>query len=345
MTRLYRLPAVLLVALAGLGALVPAAQAADPTEVKVALAWLRNGQYASLMVADTKGYYAEEGLKVSFIDGGPGKNPVPLVGVGQADFGVTGGTNVFLARLAPDPVNIVAIGAITQNLPYAFITLAEPGAPDPTPKDLEGKTVGMQADGEIFLKAVAARNGVDLSKVKTQVVMANAEPLLVGKVDYFTGMVHNQTYQIETETAKATDGPLKGKVWKAIRFSEYGVPFYADVIFASTEKLKTNPDLAKRFLRAVAKGLKYTVENPDDAVAILAAYPNQVEKADKLAWRLQVQNPLQVSPDTKTNGILWMDPNAWEATMAFYHQYGQIPRTLPAAEVMTNAYNGGIKSK
>ncbi len=314
------------------------------TEVKVALGWLRNGQYSALMVADAKGYFAEEGLKLSLVDGGPGKNPVPMVGVGQAQFGIINASAIFSARLAPSPVDIVAIGALIQQFPYAYITLANPGAPDPTPKDLEGKRVGIQADGDIFLKALIKKNNLDASKIKIETVLATAEPLLVGKVDYFSGMLHNQTYQVEQEAAKPDAGPgVKGKVWKAVSFQRHGVPTYGDTLFTSAKVAKEQPDLVRKVSRAIARGMKFTLDNPAEAVKLVDAYPGQIERADKLAWRLKVQNPMNVSDVTRSQGLLWMDPKVWDGAMALYKEYDQIPRVLPASEVMTNAFNPAIK--
>ncbi len=334
-----------LAALAALAALGTAHAQAPTEEVKIALSWLRNGQYAALMVADAKGYFAEEGIKITLVDGGPGKNPIPSVGVGQAQFGVIGSSHVFLARLAPSPVDVVAIGALIQDLPYAFIKVGNPGDPDPTPKDLEGKRVGIQSDGEIFLKAIAKRNNVDLSKVKIETVLANAEPLMIGKVDYFTGMLHNQTYQIEQEAAKP-DAPasIKGKTWKALRFTQYGTPSYGDVLFTTGKMVKEKPDLVRKVTRAIAKGMKFTLENPAESVKLVDAYPQQIERADKLAWRMKMQATLSTSADTKANGLLWMNPKIWEGAMAFYKEYDQIKAVLPASDVMTNAFNTGVKS-
>jgi NitT/TauT family transport system substrate-binding protein len=39
------------------------------------------------MLAEAKGYFKEEGLDHKIVDGGPGKNPIPIVAVGQAQFG------------------------------------------------------------------------------------------------------------------------------------------------------------------------------------------------------------------------------------------------------------------
>ncbi|MBN9412107.1 MAG: ABC transporter substrate-binding protein [Burkholderiales bacterium] len=332
--------------IAGASFATGAAAQAPLEEVKIAFSWLRNGQYAGLMVADAKGYFAEEGLKVSFIDGGPGKNPIPTVGVNQAQFGVVGASHIFLARLAPTPVDVVAIGALIQDLPYAYITLGNPGDPDPTPKDLEGKRLGLQSDGDLFIKAFAKRNNLDISKIKMETVLANAEPLMVGKVDFFTGMLHNQTYQVEQEAAKpGAPAAVKGKVWKAMRFTQYGVPSYGDVLFTTTKMTRENPELVRKVSRAVAKGMKFTIDNPAEAVKLVDAYPQQIERADKLAWRFKAQNPMNVSADTKARGLLWMDPKTWEAAMAFYKEYEQIPRVAPVGEVMTNAFNPAIKSQ
>jgi NitT/TauT family transport system substrate-binding protein len=340
---LGKFSAATLVALTLAGNAPAQAQATKLTDIKIALSWLRNGQYAALLVAEAKGFFAEEGLHASFIDGGPGKNPIPTVGVGQADFGVTSGAQLFQARAAPSPVDIVGIGAMAQTLPYAFIKLADPADPDPVPKDLEGKTVGLQSDAGIFLEALGKRNGVDMSKVKVEIVLANAEPLLVGKVDYFSGYINNQTYQIEVEAAKPNaPANLKGKVWKAILFSKYGVEGYGDVLFATSKTIRDNPELVRKFMRAAVRGLKFVIENPDEAVKVVDAFPDQVERPDKLTWRFRIQNQLSVSADTKTSGLMWMQPRIWEATMAFYFDYKQVTRVLPVDEIMTNAFNPGL---
>src|SRR4029079_1738753 len=136
----------------------PAAQAAPASKpsqsytVSTQLGWLRNGEVAPVMVADAKGYFKDEGITHKILDGGPGKNPVPIVGAGQADFGITaGGNSVFQARVAPDPVDVLAVGTMLQTGPYSYIPLLNPNDPPPQPKDIEGKTFGMQADGDFYL--------------------------------------------------------------------------------------------------------------------------------------------------------------------------------------------------
>jgi NitT/TauT family transport system substrate-binding protein len=304
------------------------------------LGWLRNGEYAPIMMADAKGFFKEEGIDHKIVDGGPGKNPIPIVAVGQAQFGLaTNGMAIVTARLAKDPVDVVAIGTLFQQAPSSYLALAAPGAPPLKPKDMEGKSVGIQAGSEFIFRAFARKNGIDESKVKVVAAQATVEPLMVGKMDYFSGWIVNQTYQIEQEAAKP-DAPeaLKGKTWQALRLSEFGVPTYADVIFTSGDTLKKNPELVKKYLRAVQKGMQYGIDHPEEAVEILAKFPGQTEDAKKLAWRFKLQNPLYQSDYSKKAGPLTMDPAVWTAMIGFLKEGDQIPKTIPVSEVMTNDF-------
>lgn len=316
------------------------------TPVATQLGWLRNGEFAAIMVAEAKGFFEEAGIAHKIVDGGPGKNPIPIVAVGQAEFGLaTTGSHLISARTARDPVDIVAIGATFQKAPGAYIRLANPGDPNPTVKDLEGKTVGVQAGSEYLVSTIAKKNGLDESKIKVVTVQANAEPLMVGRIDYFSGWVTNQTYQIEQESAKADAPPtVKGKVWKALPLADWGLPAYADVIFATAKLTQEKPELVQAYLKAVSRGIAFILEKPEEALKLVAAFPNQIEPADKLAWRWKIQNPLFSSPATAKNGPLWMEASVWDANAEVLKEAGQVPRMVPAAEMMTNKFLPGAKA-
>jgi NitT/TauT family transport system substrate-binding protein len=329
----------LAVAVAMVGLMAPQAGAQQMTAV-TQLGWLRNGEFAPIVIADAKGYFKEEGIEHQIVDGGPGKNPIPIVAVGQAQFGVAAiGTFLVTARLAKDPVDVVAIGTLFQQSPASYISIAAPGSPQPKPKDLEGKTLGIQAGSEFMFHAFAKKNGIDESKVTLVRAQATAEPLMAGKMDFFLGWVVNQTYQIEQEAAKPDAPPaIKGKTWYALRTGEWGVPSYTDVIFATSDTLKTKPELVRRYLNAVQRGMQFVIDHPEEAAEFLATVPGQVENRSKLAWRFKLQNPLFQSADTAKNGLLWMNPTIWDQMIGFLKDGEQIPKTIPASDVMTNEF-------
>jgi hypothetical protein len=80
-------------------------------------------------------------------------------------------------------------------------------------------------------------------------------------------------------------------------------------------------------------------------VDLVAKFPEQIEPAEKLTWRWRIQNELFVSDDTKKNGLLWMNPAKWDEMIAYYKEYDQIPKIIPAAEVATNAFIPGPNLK
>lgn len=336
--------ALLATSLAGVAP--PAAMAQELTHVRVALPWFRNGQYAALMAADTNGYFAEEGLEIELIDGGPGKNPILTVGTGQAEIGISFPSAIISARVSEQPVDIVAFGAIYQMSPYGWIKLADPGDPDPEPQDLAGKRVGIQTDGEMFIGAVANKYGIDMSTITLSTIQGGAEPLLIGAVDYASGWINDVPFQIETEAAKP-DAPdnIRGKTWKAIMLAKVGFPNFNNVIFATGDTVRDNPELVGKFMKALARGVAFMAEYPEETARIALDYPGQIDSIEKLQWSIPISNGLQQSDMTREHGYLWMDPAVWEGVMQFYFDNKRLARMVPVDEIMTNAFNPGIRSE
>lgn len=322
--------------------------AADLEDVTIALSWFRNGQYTAIMAADASGYFEEEGLKLNLIDGGPGKNPFSIVAVGQADFGIGAGTSVFRSRLAATPLDIMAVGALLQSVPYSYVRLADPGDPEPRPEDMVGATIGIQTDGEVFLKGFSKANGLDYDALDIQVVQGGAEPLMTGQVDFMSMWVTNQTYQIELEAAK-DDAPdtVKGKIWQAMLFADWAVPAHSDVIITQTKTVEENPELIRKVLKAIARGMQLMQDDPEKAIELTLAYPGQMDDAAKMDWRVNggAQVSVMTSDLTREKGYLMMDPEVWAEHMEFYKDNGQIDRVMDPMDFMTNEFNPGIKSK
>lgn len=67
-----------------------AARAQDLKKVRIALGWIPDVQYAGMWIAMNEGYFAEEGIEVEFILGGPNAaGPVVSVSSGAADIGIS----------------------------------------------------------------------------------------------------------------------------------------------------------------------------------------------------------------------------------------------------------------
>ena len=82
---------------------------AQPMTAVTQLGWLRNGEYAPIMMAEAKGFFKEEGIDHKIVDGGPGKNPIPSSPSARRSSGWRPTAwRWCTARLAKDPVDVVA---------------------------------------------------------------------------------------------------------------------------------------------------------------------------------------------------------------------------------------------
>jgi NitT/TauT family transport system substrate-binding protein len=126
-----------------------------------------------------------------------------------------------------------------------------------------------------------------------------------------------------------------------LRYSNWGLPSYADVIFTTGKVVAENPALVAAYLRAVAKGMQYILDHPEEAIDVVVHQPGEIEDGKKLAWRWKVQNPLFTSADTAANGLLWMNPATWTQMVSFLKEVNEIPNLIPADSVMTTRFAPG----
>ena len=157
--------------------------------------------------------------------------------------------------------DIVAVEAIQQRTVSSVIALQNKGIN--SPKDLAGKKIGV-APGSILqamFPGYAQLAGFDPKSV----TFVNGTPqqlpalLASGAVDallqYLVG-------------APAIEAASKQKS-VVLPYSDYLADPYGSVLITTSKLAKDNPDLVKRFEVALAKGLQYAVNNPDEAGQIL----------------------------------------------------------------------------
>src|SRR3954469_4949248 len=99
--------------------------------------WFPQGEHGGFYQALAKGFYAEAGLDVEILPGGPGSGIKLKVAKGEADFGMNRSDDIFLAAAQGLPLMIVA--ATFQHDPMALMVHAE--SPVKTFKDLQGRVV------------------------------------------------------------------------------------------------------------------------------------------------------------------------------------------------------------
>ena len=307
-------------ALAGAG-VASLADAQSPTAVSLQLGWFANAQMAGDFTAIGKGYFKDAGLDVKIVPGGPSIDPVGVVASGSAPVGNVASIGVLVSGRSRG-VPVKAFASAFQRHPFAFFFLRESGIK--TPADFAGKTIGIQGTARPLLDAVLAKYQVPRDKVNVIIIGGTTTPLLTKQADVVTGWVINY----------AQNQPIQGKSDHFLLW-DLGTRMYAYTYFTTDQVFAGKKDVLTRYVAAAAKGWQYAKDHPDEAVDFVMKNTSGLERSMELpTWKVSV--PYISSDATKQQGWGYMDPQVWSALSYTYHSLDQIPRKVPADEVMTN---------
>ncbi len=298
-----------------------------PEPVRVQLSWFHNVEFAGFYMAQDKGFYAEQGLDVELVAGGIEEDgnviiPVDEVTSGAADFGVSDGGALLLARAEGAPV--VAIATIYQLSPVTFTSLAENNIR--TPQDLIGKTVSIDefGSGPIF-RALLSSQGIDPADINiVQRTDFSTNTLTNGEVDVLDGWITNEVTLLEAQGVEVN----------IIMPSEYGIDMYPDVIFTTEDTLANRPDLVQAFITATLRGIQAALDDPDRAAALaVAADPSLDLEGQKQSMLRSL--PLLDPPGSYPGA---MRAEVWELTMSALLEQGILSEPVDYQAAYTTAF-------
>jgi len=301
--------------------IMPAA-AQGTFKVSMQLGWLASNGILGEVAADANGFFAEEGLELEIVPGGPNIDGVASVASGRASNlgSISSSPSLMLARSAGLPIKAMAAGY--QKHPFTYFSLKK--NPVTKPEDLIGKTVGTQGTAQILLRALLAKNGIAEDQVTVVVIGGDMAPLMTGQVDVITGW--------NTNTAALSilgDQRVDMTLWDA------GIQLYANPYYVTDATLAEHGDKVQAMIRAISRGWGWVHDNPEAAVDILVErFPN-MDKANELA-AVPLVVGYSFNATTAEQGWGAMNAENWQAQIDIYDQLGQFANGAPAlGDVMT----------
>ncbi|RDV29228.1 hypothetical protein DXV75_01855 [Alteromonas aestuariivivens] len=223
------------------------------------LDWLPGGDKAPVYVAQQKGFFKELGLEVKIAQGKGSTDAITKIAAGHADVGRSD-IVALLAAKASNTIPVTGVMNVFSEAPYAFFTVKGRGVE--SIQDLAEKTVASSpfTSSNLFFPYVVTKNGLEESGIRH--VKANpgslAPMLLHGRTDAITSWV-TDTVTIQTEAEKI------GLQVNIFPWYGAGLNIYSSSVIANDQFLKDRPDVAKRFLQALKKGMIYTWQHPEEA--------------------------------------------------------------------------------
>ncbi|HMO56288.1 MAG TPA: ABC transporter substrate-binding protein [Roseiflexaceae bacterium] len=339
---IQRLVVMVLLALAACGG-TPAANAppSAPTPagtgsaplrtITLAMPYIPNVQFAQYYVADKKGYYAAEGLQITF-DYNFETDVVQRVAQNTVAFGMASGDSVLLARAQGLPV--VMVSTTNQQFPTVFYSKQEAGISEPA--DLKGRSVGIPGRfgaSYIGLLALLYASGIDQSELNIQEIgFAQVAALSEDKVEVASGYGNNEPVQLARQ----------GIDLNIIRVAD-AFPLASDGIITSEPLIAGDPDLVRGFVRATLRGMRDVIDDPEEAFAISLEYIPELATADQATRELQravldATLPYWQSEQTTAEGLGFSDERKWVATHEFLRASGILTSDVAVTQAFTNQF-------
>ncbi|MEM4567990.1 MAG: ABC transporter substrate-binding protein [Sulfolobales archaeon] len=274
--------------------------------IKFTLDWAYQGPQAPFLVSLYKGFFAEEGLSVTIDRGYGSAKVISDVASGLFDMGF-GDINSLIEFKSKNPeAKVKMVALVHVGSPLSVVTLKDRGIT--TPKDLEGRKLGAPAGDAARRIFPAFANVVGINQERiTWVTMdvALREPMLVrGDVDAITGFYYTCVLNLLSLNVSEADIVV-------FRYDSY-LPLVGNGIVVNEDFLKKNPEAVRKFLRAFIKGLKYSIQNPDEAIAILTQRDPTLNKDVEKKRLLMALEIINVKGVTDKYGFGYVDPSVIE---------------------------------
>ena len=300
------------------------------TPVKLQLQWFTQAQFAGYFAAVDQGFYADQCLDVSILEGGVDIVPQQQLADGAVDFALSWVPKALASREAG--ADIVDIAQIFQRSGTLQVSFKDKGITSPA--DFAGKNIGNWGYGNEFeIFAALTKAGLDpaadVTLVQQQFDMA---ALLAGDIDAAEAMTYNEYAQVLEAINPDTGKQYTADDFNVVSYEDEGVGMLQDAIWASGERLASDAaykDTAVKFVTASIQGWAYCRDNAQACADIVVSKGSKLGASHQL-WQMNEVNKL-IWPATGGAGMI--DAAAWDRTATL----AQETKNLEGSTVLTAA--------
>ncbi|MCE7027128.1 ABC transporter substrate-binding protein [Jiella avicenniae] len=320
-------------------ALLSAALSATPalsqeTQIDFVLNWKYQGPQSAFFIAKDKGYFSEEGLDVTLDQGEGSAAAITKVASGAYDAGF-GDINALIALAADKPEEApIAVYVLYNNPPFTIAVKSESDIREP--KDLEGKTIGGPAsDAALQLfPAFAEITGIDASKVEITNMQSNLREQMLarGQVDGVFGYVNTIAF-----SAKSA-GMNPDEDFRFINYGDFGMDLYSNAVVVSKQLAEEHPDAVEGLLRAINRGVKDMIADPDGSVKyVVDREPllNSEVEAERTVATLKME---MSNPEAETIGLGDVDEARLKRSIDTLVKARDLARAPEVSEIFTDRF-------
>lgn len=249
-------------------------------------AWINDAEFTGYFLGLDQGYYAAEGLDLTYLSGGPDVIPESTIIAGRADLALTS-PDTTIKAIAEQGAPFKIIGTQYQKNPIGIVSLAS--NPIQTPKELIGKTLAVPPVNVISVEAMLKMNGIEPGQVNIVPYAYDPTPLIKGEIDASLDFTTNVPYTIQQAGAAAS----------AFLLYDFGYTLFNDTVVVTEQVLAEKRDLLVAWLRASRKAWAENLADPTVWPPKFADswFKGTGRTIDNEIWFNTAQKPLIESPE------------------------------------------------
>ena len=303
-----------------------AAESLKPMTIQ--LYWIPNVQFAGVLIAKERGWYAAEGIDLTVKGWQEGISPMNEVTAGNAQFGVMDGSEIIKARV--NGVAIKAIGVQFQKSPFCL--MSKKALNIAQPEDLKGKRIGINnSDSALVTKIVLANRGLRYEDIIPVQAEWDLQPLIDDQFDVYLAFMNNEPLTMKERGYDVTYLPA----------FKYGYDFYSSVYFVTETLLHEQPELIQKFLAVTLRGWTEAFKDPETTAQLI------VEKYYPDGSVTQQTESLKMFKMLATLGegkkfVGWMEEDFWQKGIDILSNFQQIDQKIPAQDVFTMEFLNAV---
>lgn len=239
--------------------------------------WHATPYHAPLYLAQSKGYFKDEGIKVALLEPNDPSDVTEIIGSGKVDLGFKAMIHTLAAAARGFPVQ--SIGSLLDEPATGVVYLTSSGiTPDFT--TLKGKKIGYVGEfGKIQLDELTAHYGMSPNDYHAvRVGMNVTRSIISGEIDAGIGLENVQMVELEEWLVSQNRSRDEVQMLRIDELAQLGCCCFCTILYiGNNDFVQQNPDKVRAFLRACKRATDFVLSSPDEAWRELCAFKSAMD--------------------------------------------------------------------
>ncbi|KAI1194531.1 NMT1-domain-containing protein [Nemania serpens] len=229
--------------------------------------WHATPYHAPLFLAQAKGFFKEQGIKVALLEPNDPSDVTEIIGTGKVDLGFKAMIHTLAAKARGFPV--LSLGSLLDE-PFTGVVYLKSSGITPDFRTLKGKRIGYVGEfGKIQIDELTSHYGMspaDYTAVRCGMNVSKA--IIRGEIDAGIGLENVQMVELEEWLASQGRPKTDVQMLRIDELAELGCCCFCSILYIGNEKfIEQNPDKVRAFLLAVKKATDFVIAQPEKAWA------------------------------------------------------------------------------